>query len=108
MISARHQDSRPTSPNKTTSATASETVLAEPQALRRQNSATLSSGAVPRSSRSASPSKRSAASVLERYRSLVGMTEGEDEGAASEPCGLDFLLQACDMLEPTHGQGNNG
>ena len=76
--------------------------------LKRQGSATFSSGNIPRSHRSSSPTKRSATAVLESYQEIVGRgSEAEPDTSAqpqgsqgSEPCGLDFLLQACDILEP--------
>jgi len=93
------------SPNKTSSTLASDTVLgAESQDLQRQGSATFSSGTVPRASRSRSPVKRPVAAVLESFKDIVKSSQ-EDNDAVSqgseEPCGLDFLLQACEILEPT-------
>lgn len=76
--------------------------------LKRQGSATFSTGAIPRSHRSSSPTKRAVAAVLESYQEIVGRGSEaqpaevpQPQGSqGSEPCGLDFLLQACDMLEP--------
>lgn len=100
------------SPNKTTSTAASDTLLGDLSSLHRQDSATFSTDgdvpAVPRNSRSRSPSKRTAAAVLERYEEVVGRQAQESSEArqcVSEPCGLDFLLQACDILEPEEVRG---
>jgi len=86
---------------------ASDTILgAADGALQRQGSATFSTGAVPRSSRSRSPTKRPAAAVMEAYEELFRGQDGSDMGSQGSqgPCGLDFLLQACDILEPEGSQ----
>ncbi|KAH7623820.1 hypothetical protein NADE_008638 [Nannochloris sp. 'desiccata'] len=118
------------SPNKTTSTTGSaHTALGnDDNILKRQGSASFSTGNIPRSSRSNSPTKRPVAAVIENYHDIVGhesqavsqeqpavqaeaaqitaiapapITEEEAAPAMSEPTsGLDFLLQACDILEP--------
>jgi hypothetical protein len=105
MVGPRLHDVLPASPNKTNSTAASETVLGEPHALRRQNSATLSTGAVARASRTGSPTKRAPAAAPPAQRSLLRDRDAEEGAHSEQPCcGLDFLLQACDMLEPTYSQ----
>ena len=86
------------------------TMVASDLPLKRQGSATFSTGAIPRSSRSSSPTKRAATAVLERYHEIIAQPtaqEAQPRGdaftaftAKDEPNGLDFLLQACDILEP--------
>ena len=80
-------------------------MLAPEQALQRQGSATFSTGAVPRASRSRSPTKRAAVEVIQSYEEIVGKSHSQNDydnsqQASEEPCGLDFLLQACEILEP--------